>query len=94
VYSPKHKIGRCLFLSSISLLRKDTAAYASLSFFTCQRANLASKRQEQNLEEPLRALAPGPRSLRQASHAVAAVDEDVLLEPGFQVNTHSEDFLN
>ncbi|HZH09933.1 MAG TPA: hypothetical protein VEZ24_06180, partial [Microvirga sp.] len=38
VYSPKHRTGRCLFHPIRPDRRKDTAAYASLSFFTCQRA--------------------------------------------------------
>jgi hypothetical protein len=36
VYSPKHRSGQCR--SDPKGSRKDTAAYASLSFFTCQRA--------------------------------------------------------
>jgi hypothetical protein len=49
-------------------------------------------RQEQNPDRPSRL--PEPRSLRQVSHPVAAVDEGYLIEPGRQVNTRSEEILN
>ena len=48
---------------------------------------------KKNLVTPSAPSVPGSRSLHPDNHSVAAVDEDVLLEPGFQVNTQSEDFL-
>jgi hypothetical protein len=73
--------------------RKDTAAYASLSFFTCQRA--PSRRDgQQNREPSLLALArQDPRSSPPAPLAVAAVDEECLSDPGGPVNSFSEESL-
>jgi hypothetical protein len=48
VYSPKHRSGQCHSRPSRRTIRKDTAAYASLSFFTCQRATSEDAVSEDN----------------------------------------------
>ncbi|MCG7394310.1 hypothetical protein MHY87_15505 [Microvirga sp. ACRRW] len=72
--------------------RKDTAAYASPSFFTCQRANLVPKRQEREPAPPplaRRAVRASSPTTRQRPPSM----ELYLIEPDFQVNTHFRVFL-
>ena len=75
-------------------IRKDTAAYASLSFFTCQRAKTRPEtdKPETPRRPPLgRSETPGPR---QTTTAMAAVDETYLVDPSCRVNTFSEKIRN
>ncbi len=75
------------------MIRKDTAAYASLSFFTCQRANVSPRRQKTTSNRPS-ALAgqPALEASGQNHRSGPAVDEAVLPNPPPPVNTIRKEF--
>ena len=75
------------------IARKDTAAYASLSFFTCQRANVSPRRQKTTSNRPS-ALAgqPALEASGQNHRSGPAVDEAYLVKVRIKVNIFFEDF--
>src|SRR3954469_16625583 len=81
--------------ATLSGRRKDTAAYASLSFFTCQRAvspQPETRREPRTTPSTLARRDP-EASIRPASQWPPSM-KSYLVDPDFQVNTHSEEFLN
>ncbi|WP_210253388.1 hypothetical protein, partial [Microvirga arsenatis] len=93
VYSPKRKTGRCLFHPALSGRRKDTAAYASLSFSTMSKSKTHPSRdgKEPQTPRPSRADQPEPEAPHSTSSTKnRAADEDVLSEPLRKVNSNFE----
>jgi hypothetical protein len=83
-------------VATLSGRRKDTAAYASLSFFTCQRANIPPRpetgREPRNTPSTL--ARRDPEASSRTTTAMAPSMKMYLADPGLQVNTHSEEFPN
>ncbi len=73
-------------------IRKDTAAYASLSFFTCQRAGASIRDTNEPRISPPPKGASFPR-LRRSVPQNRAVDEAYLANPNPDVNNNPKSFL-
>ena len=95
MYSPKHRLGRCILTTALNERSARTPPPTLLFLSSLVKEQISSRRdKKKNLEHPVRLPRQSPEASSPAPQAVAAVDEDVLREPGFRVNTHSEDFLN